>query len=446
MEVNFNLRSKELNPSPINIVIRYNGKRLVYPSNIKVDPAKWSINKQRLKAKGCYENIQLSQFETGIIEVYNGLLTSNDSKEPTTQALKETLDIHFDRVNSNPADKVVDFLSWKSGIQIKNGKEVTVYSYGGFLATYQKETADKQNNKTGYTFSKNTVRNYHTAMTAVREFAEAKFETRKISFDDINLDFYNDFTSYYRNERKLSPNTIGTYIKIIKAVLREADERGMKVNPAYKSKKFVTAAKETDAIYLTETELQEMANLDLSTDSRLERVRDLFLVGCRTGLRWSDFSNLTSEDFETGAIRKRTQKQKGYVLIPIHPDVKLIMEKYDTENRLPQPISNQKFNKYIKEVCRLVPSLQKSVSHMEHKGSSELHTKVKKCELVSTHTARRSFATNCYLKGVPTRVIMSITGHKKEEMFFKYIRMTPSDDSKILAMFLTGTQSELKIV
>jgi len=73
-------------------------------------------------------------------------------------------------------------------------------------------------------------------------------------------------------------------------------------------------------------------------------------------------------------------------------------------------------------------------------------TKVHKWELVSSHTARRTFATNCYLDGIPTRTIMRITGHKKEDDFFRYIRMTPEDDAKILELYFNAETSALKVV
>ena len=94
----------------------------------------------------------------------------------------------------------------------------------------------------------------------------------------------------------------------------------------------------------------------------------------------------------------------------------------------------------------MIPSLRKHISITETKGGVEVTTKAHKWELVSSHTARRTFATNCYLDGIPTRTIMRITGHKKEDDFFRYIRMTPEDDAKILELYFNAETSALKVV
>lgn len=442
MNVNFNPRSRKINPTNVNAVIRYNRQRLVYPTGIKVDPKNWNKDTHRLtRVKGFSEiNLQLTDLETAIQHTYRKLLNDNGQKEPTTDELKTALDLRLNRVKNDELLSERSFLSWSP----PDNDSPTAYR--GFMGLFLDESLSRKNDRTGHPFSKNTIRNYRSTIRAVAEFTETKMKSRNLLFENVDQDFYKKFITYLEKVRRLSPNSIGTYIKVIKTVLREAEERGLTVNPAYKGRKFKTLSIETDAIYLTESELDDIAKLDLSGDKRLERVRDLFLVGCHTGLRWSDFSDLKSEDFETGRIRKKTKKQKEYVFIPIHPEVKRIREIYDTENQLPPPISNQKFNDYLKEICQRVPSLQMKVTITKIVAGKEQPNKVKKCNLVSSHTARRSFATNCYLKGVPVRVIMRITGHKKEDTFFKYIRMTPTDDSKILEMYLSENVTTLKVV
>jgi integrase len=445
MEINFNLR----NPNgklltPINVVIRYNGWRLVYSSGLKVRPDQWNDKKQRFKGTSTVtqKNDSLDNFVNTINETYRYLKNDSDQREPTTTELKQALDVRFNRVKDQRGTNEKYLLIWQSR-RDKYDTQKMVVEYSGFMAAVIDEIKARRNHKTGRPFSANTVRNYVSTQKILKDFAEAKSANRRgLLFTEINFNFYDSFVAYCENDRKLLPNTTGGYIKVIKTVLREAEERGVKIDTSFKSKKFKTLSNETDAIYLTETELAELASIDLTNNKRLERVRDLFLVGCRTGLRFSDFSTLQPEDFDTGYIRKKTQKQKNVVLIPIHPDVARIRERYDTDNHLPGAVSNQKFNKYIKEVCQLVPSLQKLVSITE----GDITKKVNKWQLVHSHCCRRTFATNCYLLGVPTRTIMNITGHKKEDIFFKYIRMTPTDDSNILSMYLQGTSGLMKVV
>ena len=106
-----------------------------------------------------------------------------------------------------------------------------------------------------------------------------------------------------------------------------------------------------------------------------------------------------------------------------------ILEKYNGE--LPVSISNQKFNQYIKEVCKHA-GLNSMVSKSITKGGIPRSKNYKKWELVSSHTARRSFATNLYNSGFPTISIMAVTGHKTEKAFLLYIRVTPEEHAKKL--------------
>lgn len=446
MEINFNLRTtKGDRPTPIRIIIRYNGWRLVYSSKEKVKPEQWSKDDQRVKGRSNVAmdiNAALDTSVNTINETYRKLKNDRNQIEPTTAELKKALDLRLERIKNNRDRDEMYLLSWTTK-RSKVDPQKTDIEFSGFMNTMIKELDHRRNYKTGRPFSANTIRNYISTQKVLKDFAEAKNNGKGgLLFSEIDLNFYGRFVSYCEKERKMLTNTIGSYVKVLKAVIRDADERGIKIDQSYKSKKFATLATETDAVYLTETELVELANIDLSTNKRLERVRDLFLVGCRTGLRWSDFSSLRQEDFETGSIRKRMQKVNEYVSIPIHPDVERIRQRYDTPNRLPVSVSNQKFNDYIKQVCQLAPSLQKSVSITKGRVTQ----KVNKYTLISSHTVRRTFATNCYLLGVPTRTIMNITGHKSEKEFFKYIRMTPQDDSNILSMYLQGTNGSMKVV
>ena len=116
----------------------------------------------------------------------------------------------------------------------------------------------------------------------------------------------------------------------------------------------------------------------------------------------------------------KQQKTGNHVVIPIRPELQAILDKY--ENRLPKAYE-QKVNKFIKEVAREAGITEKiEVSYVEN-GEKKTHL-VDKCDLVKTHTARRSGATNMYLAGIPTIAIMKITGHKTEKEFMKYIKIT----------------------
>jgi integrase len=212
--------------------------------------------------------------------------------------------------------------------------------------------------------------------------------------------------------------------------MNEATERGINKNVEFKKKKFKKVTEDTDKIYLNTTELEKLYQLDLSQKVKLEKVRDLFIIGCYTGLRFSDFIQIKQENiFESNKIKIRTQKTGEMVIIPLHRFVREIMGKYD--GNIPEPISNQKMNDYLKETAKLA-GLNELIEASITKGGKLVKTAIEKYNLVMTHTARRSFATNLYMADVPSITIMKITGHKTEKNFLRYIRMSQEENANKL--------------
>ena len=180
---------------------------------------------------------------------------------------------------------------------------------------------------------------------------------------------------------------------------------------------------------MTEDELAKLYALKIN-NKKLEEVRDLFIFGAWVGLRFSDFSNIKPENIiqidGDYFIKTITQKTKELVIIPCNPVIMEIFEKYaDRPNKLPKTISNQKFNDYIKDVCKL--------AEFNEVGRISAKPKDILADLVSSHTARRSFATNYYLQGFPTIDLMKITGHRTERSFLKYIKVSKLDTAKRLS-------------
>jgi integrase len=152
------------------------------------------------------------------------------------------------------------------------------------------------------------------------------------------------------------------------------------------------------------------------------------MIGCYTGLRFSDIVNIRPEHINEGMIEITQVKTKERVTIPITNKVAIILSKYD--NTL-HKISNQKFNDYLYEVVKLCEGLKVEVTKKTIQGGRQIVIKKPKYHFVTSHTARRSFATNEYMnKGLSVRDIMAITGHKTEKSFYKYIRQTPKENAE----------------
>ena len=330
---------------------------------------------------------------------------------------EELIQVHQADITSNWLKTVID-KHW-----FPEKYRIDLFSY---IESFVKGAEIRPNSKTGRPVSYKMRREYGVTFGYLKKYSEKI--GKPIDFKDIDLKFYEGFTQYLQ-DLKLAVNTIGKKIQTLKIFLNSARDEGLNNYEGFKSKKFVALTEEADTIYLNEAELTKLYKKDLSDRQSLERVRDIFLVGCWTGCRFSDISQITPENISDGFIHIKQYKTGTKVIIPLHPVVTAILNKY--EGTLPQAISNQKFNMALKEIAELA-GISESTHKAITKGGVKRSIAYKKFELVTTHTARRSFATNLYKSGLPTLSIMAITGHKTEEAFLKYIKVTPDEHAKKL--------------
>lgn len=295
--------------------------------------------------------------------------------------------------------------------------------------TYLIAYGEKHIERSSATKKRSTIVQYQNCLNHLRAYEKSK--KKRITFESVDLQFYNSLLDFCYTELNFSANSVGKLIKNIKLLMGLAMEEGLHSNMFYKSRSFKKPQETADTVYLNQDELTKIANTVLPP--YLENVRDVFLVGCYTGLRFSDYNKLTNDRLiNNGEMYKiRTEKTGEEVVIPLHPEAKRILDKYEPNGGL-KLISNQKFNKFIKEVCRIA-GLTEDVSFNRTIAGEKTRFTNKKYELVSSHTARRSFATNAYLAGVPSLAIMSITGHKTEGSFLKYIKVTKEEQAKVIA-------------
>lgn len=282
----------------------------------------------------------------------------------------------------------------------------------------------------------------------IKEYERTFYYLKKLSketgkeydWQDIDMNFYYDFITYLQKPKTktlkngkeitipgLCQNTVGKKVQTLKIFLNAASEQNLNKNMAYKSHRFTAINEESEQIYLNEDSLKKIAECQLSPN--LGVIRDLFLVGAWTGLRFSDWNKVSQKNISNGCVELKQQKTGAPVVIPLHSEVKRILNKYD--GKLPQIISNQKFNAFLKEIAQTA-ELNGIISKTITRGGVRVTKSYKTYELVSTHTARRSFATNLYKQGLSTLTIMKITGHRTEESFLKYIKVTPDEHARKL--------------
>jgi integrase len=264
---------------------------------------------------------------------------------------------------------------------------------------------------------KNKISSGHLALyNGLRKHLEEfqKKKSFKVDFETVGKDFYIQFTDYLK-EAGLKPNTIGAHIKRVKRLMNEAIEDKLTTNQDHRKRDFKVIKVDVDTVYLTEKEIKALYEMPIEI-SETRKIRDIFVLNCYTGLRHSDWSKASIENIHDRNFHIRTQKTNEPVIIPIKPLVSEILARYGTI-QLPTLLKINEALRWVGEKAH-----EKKIGNGNQKKWLEIRS----------HTARRSFATNAYLAGIPMRDIMQITGHRSTESFLKYIRVTKLETAQKL--------------
>ncbi|MGI0105666.1 tyrosine-type recombinase/integrase [Salinimicrobium sp. WS361] len=251
---------------------------------------------------------------------------------------------------------------------------------------------------------------------------------KKIHFQDIGKPFVDRFTNWLMNNQKYSTNYAGKILDNLKTVCLDAEKLDIKVNPYTKQiEGFREQNNERLIVTLSFEELEQIRTAELETEAQAN-ARNWLLIGCEIGQRASDLLRLTPDNIRYKGNRmyidiEQQKTGKAVTIGVIAPHVKEIIE-----NNFPYPISQQKLNKHIKDVCKLAKLEEKIEGRKFDKKTGRKKTDTYfKWQLITSHTFRRSFATN-YYKKIPTAVLIGITGHSKESMFLEYINRREDKD------------------
>ena len=407
----------------IYLMFRYENKRFVTPTGQTVEPYQWDAGRQRattdpkvIRSKREREtnetiNAHLERHRSALMKVLNALQLAQIPLD------NETIKQHFDNV---------------LGRVKKEKPDGTPSKPATFLAYIDQFVKDAEEGK------RLTIKSHRYAPITIKGFPKLKrtleryaLDTgRSINYDQFTIDFYHHLKAWL-TDRGLTLNYVGALLKDFKLLLKQSHDEGLHENTVFQHRDFKRLVEEVDNVYLSEEELTRLYDLDLTTAPRLDRIRDLFLIGCYTGLRFSDFSELRPENITHNGqiLTRRTLKTGGRVSVPLNPNILAILTKH--AGVPPRTITNQRMNTYLKELCQRAGFTER-IELGRTKGGFRETRVLEKWELVTTHTARRSFATNAFLAGVPTISIMKITGHKSESVFMKYIKVTTEQNALLL--------------
>ncbi|WP_215232104.1 site-specific integrase [Dyadobacter linearis] len=390
---------------------RFGQDQLIYSTGIKVLPKHWDFTKSRVKnVVEVWDKDDINAFLRGLTDFTNSVANTYKARREdlTKQLLKRELDNYIKPPKAEEQIKFFDFFE-KLIIDLESGKRLL------------------DNNKIA---DPKTIQRYRTAKNSLQEFEQYRIDKLNESvlhFDHWTEQLWNEYISYLTFVKSFKVNNIGFYQKQLKIVLKAARKAKLYTVGEWLEDVKILAETPVD-IFLNKSELLLIETLDLSNDLKLDRVRDLFFIGCYTGFRISDWKQVSKDNI------KSTREGNKYIEIipekanathpstPLHSKVVSILDKYD--GRLPI-ISEQKFNVYVKDLCKLAGIDEKVTTKYVIAGRVKID-QVPKYSQVTSHTARRSFATNEYLDSVPVHLIMKATGHTTERNFLKYLKLDNS--------------------
>ncbi len=388
-----NAKNKE---TPIFLSFSYDYNRLRFSTGLTIQPRRWNIKDQKAREVRGFTD-EADAINVKLKEIRNAIENAFDTfrQKGIVPAPKILKNEYLKRLTPEVKKTIPDFWS----------------EYDKFIESSKGRVVN------------DVIKDYNSLKKHLQGFEKNRKE--KITFKSFNYKFYQEFLHYLsydalkpNKEKGLAINTVGKQIKNLKVFLNHCFRREI-IEP-FDLSNFKTLTEETDAIYLSESEIDLIYNCDLSDNPELEETRDLFVLGCQIGLRSNDLFRLKPDMLHDNIIRIRMHKSDRQVVIPLQPLAKEIIKKYNGD--FPNKNNKNTFNADIKKIGKIA-GINSDVVITYKKGIEKTDKTFKKHELISSHTCRRSFCTNQFLKGVPTLLIMRISGHRTEKAFLRYIKI-----------------------
>lgn len=377
-------------------------KTKLYSTGIRIKYENWDENSQRLKKSWGYgyekHFAKINKRKLYIDSIIDQAVINN------TKLTFDYVTQELDKLENPLVDEIQEVI-----VEEKQEEQKPFY-----------EWFEKYINEMDSFQSEEIAKHRRTTLNKLKRFFGYKIP----NFSDIDFKFYSEFRNWLLEEDELANSSVNKQFDYLKGFLRYASKFKLFdvsiLNDFDRLKEY-----ETHIVYVTKEELKKLWEHQFTSD-RLERVRDLFVFACATGMRESDFSNIKPENVKNGELNFTTIKTHDPLVIPINSYSGAVLEKY--EKILPK-YSQQKFNDYIKEVAQEV-GLDTPEQVITYRKGVRIETTVPKYELITSHTARRTFITQCIMRGMPIPIIRSMTGHKDLKSFQKYIKITDTDKRK----------------
>lgn len=417
LRINYALKTNEdkTEASLLYVMFTFNGKRYKISMGVKVPPIYWDSNTNRV----IVSNQQPQSLQRQMKRVNRFL-----------EAFEKSLDtIVLHPNHPNYCEKDIDIKGLvKVRIELLHGREkqedekknTTPLEYFHRVVD---EMPKKVIRRTSKIIEDKTVGHHRIVLKRFERFIAYKHWVAS-SFSIFNKNFEADMEHWMLSVEEYSANTVAATFSVMKIWLKQAEEEGLITDKSFHSWK----SKGTDVqhIYLNEEELKAIYNLNfeeilkLHPNAKYEETRDIFILAAHIGIRYGDLSSLNKSNWDlvNRTVEVHTHKTGATVLVPLTPTVIEIYNKY--KGKFPIPREKGKFNAQLQKIGRLA-GIDQTIYIKKNVGGKVVIEEKKKYELISSHTARRSFATNLYLRCKDAHLVMNFTGHTTEDNFKKYI-------------------------
>ena len=397
---------------PIRMRVNFASKRIEFTTGYRIDAAKWDSDKQRVR-NGCSNKLKqpASEINASLLGYYTEVQEIFKKFEveeimPTPEQIKEAF---------NALHKPIE--------EVKQRKSTPNAFYKAFDEFVR--DCGRQNDWTDSTYEKFAAVKNH-----LMNFRDG------LTFDFFDEKGLNDYVTYLRDVKEMRNSTIGKQLSFLKWFLRWAFKKGLHQNNAYDSYKPKLKNTQKKIIFLTWEELNKLREFEIpAAKQALDRVRDVFLFQCFTGLRYSDVFNLRRSDIKGDHIEVTTVKTSDSLIIELNKHSKAILDKYKDvafeDDKVLPVITNQKMNDYLKELAELA-GIDEPVRQTYYRGNERIDEVTPKYALLGTHAGRRTFICNALALGIPPQVVMKWTGHSDYKAMKPYIDI--ADDIKANAM------------
>ena len=397
---------------PIRMRVNFASQRIEFTTGYRIDVAKWDVDKQRVK-NGCTNKLKQSASEINVALLgYYTELQEIFKRFEVAEIVPSPAEVKEAFSNRYGQNEKIELASADTSNVPSNFYE----AFDDFV-----RVCGRQNDWTHSTFEKFAAVKNH-----LKNFRS------ELSFDFFDEEGLTEYVQYLREVREMRNSTIGKQLSFLKWFLRWSFKQGMHSNNAYDTFKPKLKDTQKKIIFLTWEELNRLREFKIPpTKQALERVRDVFLFQCFTGLRYSDVFNLRRSDIKGDHIEVTTVKTSDSLIIELNDHSRAILEKYkdvEFENDRALPvITNQKMNDYLKELAELA-EINEPVRQTYYKGNERIDEVTPKYALLGTHAGRRTFICNALALGIPPQVVMKWTGHSDYKAMKPYIDI--ADDIK----------------